>query len=250
MIDMSESLPRGGAEQWDGVRAVAFRDERLRVVGELAVGVVHDVNNALGAIRQRLFLLRGARRAEATDDALLLGIEQSVQQAIDLVARVQTLGRDDDEEEVRPVDLAAVVDGAIRTASGALRAPGGPRRRLAITSDLCGLPDVLGDPDALRWVFVNLLLNARDAMPAGGEVAIRARLRPRRVEVFVEDTGPGIAPEHLPRLFDLFFTTKGERGSGIGLAIAKRVMERAGGAIRARNRPEGGACFELTFRRA
>src|SRR5207253_3759249 len=99
----------------------------------------------------------------------------------------------------------------------------------------------------LRHVFVNLLLNARDAMPGGGRVEVTARVDRKTVEVRVADEGTGIAREDLGRVFDPFFTTKGERGSGLGLSIAYAVMTRLGGSIKAENCDGRGACFTLSF---
>jgi signal transduction histidine kinase len=107
---------------------------------------------------------------------------------------------------------------------------------------------VTGSAGDLQHVFINLLLNARDAMPDGGTITIRAFPQGDRVVVTVEDEGTGIPPSCLSRIFEPFFTTKHANGSGIGLAMARDTMSRSSGSICARNRPEGGACFELSFR--
>jgi signal transduction histidine kinase len=94
-------------------------------------------------------------------------------------------------------------------------------------------------------VFVNLLLNARDAMPHGGTVTVEAHVTGPTVTVRVADEGGGFQPEHLARVFEPFFTTKGARGTGLGLSLAYGTMEALGGSIRADNRPGGGA--EMTL---
>jgi CheY-like chemotaxis protein len=110
------------------------------------------------------------------------------------------------------------------------------------------LPPVRGVASEVRRVFVNLLINARDAMSRGGVISVRAWRERGRVKVEVADEGTGIAPRDLPRLFDPFFTTKGEAGTGLGLSIAWSVMERLGGGIEARNRRDRrGAAFTLSF---
>jgi C4-dicarboxylate-specific signal transduction histidine kinase len=102
-------------------------------------------------------------------------------------------------------------------------------------------------------VLLNLLLNAGDAMGGSGRVRLSARAggEAARVVLTVEDAGPGIAPQDLPRIFDPFFTTKDPgQGTGLGLAISHRIMEAFGGEITARNGARGGAVFELRFRAA
>jgi CheY-like chemotaxis protein len=96
-------------------------------------------------------------------------------------------------------------------------------------------------------VIVNLLLNARDAMPLGGTIRIVAEQQPNRVVLKVLDEGVGIPLEDLSKIFDPFFTTKGKRGTGLGLSMARGVLARLGGDIVAENRPERGACFTLSF---
>jgi signal transduction histidine kinase len=106
---------------------------------------------------------------------------------------------------------------------------------------------VLGEAANLRYVFINLLLNARDAMPNGGTIRVRGTHTGSRVVITVEDEGTGIPKAHLHSIFRPFFTTKGSHGTGLGLSMAYGVMSRVGGSITAANRPEGGAVFTLTF---
>jgi len=106
---------------------------------------------------------------------------------------------------------------------------------------------VCGVAADLRYVFINLLLNARDAMPRGGTIRVRGSVAGGKAVVTVEDEGTGIPPEHLHSIFRPFFTTKGNQGTGLGLSMAYGVMARAEGSITAANRPEGGAVFTLTF---
>jgi two-component system sensor histidine kinase HydH len=112
-----------------------------------------------------------------------------------------------------------------------------------------GRPDapvwVEADQDQLQQLLLNLMLNALDAMPQGG--ALEAGLRPPRdghVEVHVRDTGPGVAPHILPRVFETFVSSK-ETGVGLGLPVSRRIAEDHGGTLSAYNLPEGGACFVL-----
>jgi signal transduction histidine kinase len=114
-----------------------------------------------------------------------------------------------------------------------------------VTADL---PRVRGSSSELRQLFLNLLLNARDAMPRGGTIHICSEMDAGLVIVRVRDEGTGIPPENLERIFEPFFTTKGSCGTGLGLALARKVMETLGGTITASNDPAGqGAVFTLRF---
>jgi signal transduction histidine kinase len=141
-----------------------------------------------------------------------------------------------------PLDLGAAVDAALRLARVQTRFRG-VEVSLELPPDL---PRVVADEHQLSQVFLNLLLNAGDAMDGAGRVEVRARAERGRVAVEVRDTGPGIPPGDLPQIFDPFFTTKDPgRGTGLGLAICHRILEGAGGEIQAANVPGGGACFTL-----
>jgi len=111
------------------------------------------------------------------------------------------------------------------------------------------LPPLEGDPHLLHQAFLNVLVNARQAMPQGGRLTLRTRLeRPggRAVQVLISDTGVGIAPEHLGRIFQPFFTTKSQ-GTGLGLAIAARVIEGHGGRIEVDSAPGRGTTFTIAL---
>jgi len=112
------------------------------------------------------------------------------------------------------------------------------------------LPAVRGPASDVRQVFLNLLLNAADALHREGEIKIDSTVQDAAVEVRVSDNGSGIPLQHMQRIFEPFFTTKGPRGSGLGLSTARDIMERIGGSISAANREERGAVLILRFPRA
>ncbi|HEY6394013.1 MAG TPA: ATP-binding protein, partial [Candidatus Binataceae bacterium] len=116
-----------------------------------------------------------------------------------------------------------------------------------LVTEVSELPPVSAIGAELRHVLVNLIFNARDAMPQGGTITITGAVENGAVVVRVVDSGIGIPAENLNRVFEPFFTTKGGRGTGLGLSMAYGVMTRLGGSIAASNRPEGGAVFTLTF---
>jgi signal transduction histidine kinase len=113
-----------------------------------------------------------------------------------------------------------------------------------------GAPDVNGDPAMLRQAFLNLVLNACQAMPNGGTLTIRCEaVRGRRVAITFTDTGVGIQPDHLQRIFDLYYTTK-ERGSGIGLSMVYRTVQMHDGEIEVQSTPGKGTTFRVLLPRA
>jgi signal transduction histidine kinase/ActR/RegA family two-component response regulator len=230
------------------MKDVLEAQERLRAVGELASGIAHDLNNTLHALRLRLSRLAGcvAGCPEHVED--LKVVERIASDAGARVRRLQDLAhrREDVPNEV--VELEHVIEGAVEVSQPDVS---DPARRVTIDVDLPDLPRVVGNASELGHVFVNLFLNARDAMSGGGRVFVRGGTTPDGdVEVSVTDEGPGIPPENLERIFEPFFTTKGRRGTGLGLSMAAGVLRRMGGDIRAEAGPDGGATFALRFRPA
>ncbi len=128
--------------------------------------------------------------------------------------------------------------------------PEADRARVQLLVDCDGAPDVNGDPAMLRQAFLNLALNACQAMPDGGTLRIKCEsVRGRRVAVVFRDTGVGIAPADLQRIFDLYFTTK-EKGSGIGLSMVYRTVQMHDGEIEVQSTPGAGTTFRLLLPRA
>jgi CheY-like chemotaxis protein len=232
----------------DQLRESLVQQERLRAIGELASGVAHDLNNTLHAMSLRLSLVEQSQACQAEQGDNIRALSRIVSDAALVVGRLQDFARQRHDRPLESVDVAAVVDEAIdivRTGiEGQSSLDGAPIR---IRTDLPALPPVPGLASDLRHVVVNLLLNARDAMPSGGTIRMLAEQQGKRVVLKVLDEGNGIPAKDLTKIFDPFFTTKGKRGTGLGLSIARGVLARLGGDITAENRPEGGACFTLSF---
>jgi two-component system NtrC family sensor kinase len=230
-------------------RASLLRSEKLATVGRLAAGLAHEVGNPLGAI---------AGYAEVARARLPHGADPDLRDAVDRIAaaasRIDRTVRElldfarPAPLDLRPVRIAVALDAALRLARVQTRFRG-VALEVAVPEDL---PAVVGDEQHLAQVFLNLFLNAGDAMRGQGRVHVSARVAPDgEVVVEVSDTGPGIAPEDLPRIFDPFFTTKDPgAGTGLGLAICHRIAESFGGSIEAENAPSGGARFRLRLKGA
>jgi signal transduction histidine kinase/CheY-like chemotaxis protein len=227
------------------------QQERLRSLGELASGVAHDLNNTLQAMSMRLARLERSSIVMKAQGKNLDALRRIVSDAMARMASLQQLacGSNPAPEEIVAFDLAKALRGAVELVEPRILA----RARLgqALIQIQVTLPDRLprlaGTEAELRYVFVNLLLNACDAMPDGGSISIRASENDGRVAVEVADQGRGISCEDMNRIFEPFFTTKGTEGTGLGLAIASGVLKRLGGSIKVANRVEGGAIFTLDF---
>jgi signal transduction histidine kinase len=148
--------------------------------------------------------------------------------------------------KLQAVHLASLVSEV-----SSITAPEAAHRHIAIKTDCpTGLPEINADPGMLQQALLNLALNACQAMPEGGTLRIACRAAAhRRVEVAVEDTGVGIPPEDLGRIFDLYFTTK-EKGSGIGLSMVFRIVQLHDGDIEVQSTPGSGTTFKLIFPQA
>lgn len=238
-----EELTRTGRALDDAHTSLA-RSERLATVGRLAAGLAHEIGNPLGAISGYVEIARARLPAGADPD-----LAAAVGRIAEAAARIDRTIRDlldfarPAPPRLAPLDLAAALATAVRLARVQARF-----RHVEVETRLPpGLPPVLADEHQLGQVLLNLLLNAGDAMRGEGRVVLSAAAAPAgEVEIEVADEGPGIAPEHLPRLFDPFFTTKepGE-GTGLGLAISHRIVESLGGALTAERGAGRGAVFRV-----
>lgn len=233
----------------DKSRDLLAGEERIRVAGQLASGVAHDLNNTLNVIRLRLSALLEDEPVMRKHHVRLRSIERAVEDAVLTVARVRELGRNQEESRSDSSQLTEVIDGAIglvrTTIEGKSLTGGFPIR---IKSRVArSLPRVNGHASELRQIFLNLFLNAYDAISGQGEIVVDSAVRDNLVIITVADNGPGIPADQLEKIFDPFFTTKGAHGTGLGLSIVKSTMESLGGRISAANDPSGGATFSLEF---
>ena len=217
-----------------------LRSDRLATVGELAAGLAHELRNPLAGISGALHVL-GGQLAPGDERRVLLA---------DLHAQIARMNKTltDLLQHARPakpqriaVEINALLEQSLRFL---------PRGEVEIVRRLGGaLPCVHVDPGLLHQAFLNILMNARQAMPHGGQLTVETRLCPtdrRWVEIRVTDTGTGIPAEHLPRVFQPFFTTKAQ-GTGLGLAIAARVIEEHGGRIVVESSVGQGAMFGISL---
>jgi signal transduction histidine kinase len=235
-------------KELEQARTTLAQQEHLRALGELASGVAHDLNNTLNAMKLRLELIQRDAEFASRHRGHLDAMVRIVSDANTRLRHLQNFARQRPEDAGEKVQLADVIREAVEIARSDIE----HRARqqgvsLRIQADIPALPQVNGVASDLRYVFINLLLNARDAMPGGGTIRVRGTTAGGKAVITVEDEGTGIPEAHLHSIFRPFFTTKGTHGTGLGLSMAYGVLSRAGGTIIAANRPEAGAVFTLTF---
>ena len=227
-----------------------FDSEKLAATGRLAASIAHEINNPLEAIQNALYLL--VKRIPDDDpNAQFLGIAMKETERMSRILR-QMLGFYRPAASIAPVDLNALVDDAETLVTKRLR-----DRNVRIEKSLePDLPQVGASADQIKQVILNLILNAAEAMPKGGTVTITTEtgreqatglLGPVGVRLQVADTGDGIPEDVLSHIFEPFFSTKGEKGTGLGLWVSSGIAQSYGGRLQVRNRPGGGTVFTMTL---
>jgi two-component system cell cycle sensor histidine kinase/response regulator CckA len=220
--------------------------EKLAALGSLAAGIAHEINNPIGILVSRIELMLMDIGDEGTPGQTAADLETLHRQATRLAHIAQGLlsfGRQHQPDR-RPVDLSEVVEDTLLLTGKQLGRDG-----IHIVTDLDhGLPRVWGDATALEQVLMNLLLNARDAMPNGGTLRIETgpASDPGAVRLLVADTGAGMPPEVLARIAEPFFTTKAT-GTGLGLSVSYTIIREHGGTVRADSAPGRGTAFTVIF---
>lgn len=224
--------------------------EKLNAIGLIAHGVAHDFNNMLGSILGRAQLLKSQLR----DQALVRHAEVIEKAAIDgaeTVRRIQEIGRQDRADDFVPVELDGIVADVVELTQPRWRdltiAEGRP-----VDVAVEKRPDavVAGNPSELREVLVNLVHNAVDAMPNGGTLRFSTAVADDTCYLRVTDSGTGMPDDIRHRIFDPYFTTKGERGTGLGLSVSHSIIRRHGGDIEVHSRtggPERGTTFIISL---
>ena len=226
--------------------------EKMRSLGQLSAGVAHNFNNALAAILGRTQLLLRSVTEEKHRRSLQV-IETATQDAAEIVRRIQTFARRAPSSQISRVSLARLITDAVQLTRTSWEDDAHVH---SLNYDVHFINEAEGDDlieansSEVREVFVNLIFNALDAMPRGGQIEFRETRRGGSLVVEVRDTGEGILPELQQRIFEPFFTTKGSQGSGLGLAVSYGIIKRHGGTIEVASTPARGTIFTLTFPRA
>jgi len=226
-------------------RQRAAQADKLRALGQLASGVAHDFNNALTAILGRAQLMR----RQVADESLVHNldvIQTAAEDAAATVRRIQTFARQSPAKEFEPLDTSVLLRDAIEITrtrwenEARLR---GLRYDVELSAE-CPYY-VLGSASELREVYVNLIVNAVDAMPLGGRLTISCERVNDRLMLRFTDTGLGMTEDVRERIFEPFYTTKGANGTGLGLAVSYGIIERHEGQINVESELGHGTTFEI-----
>jgi len=217
--------------------------DKMSSIGLLAAGVAHEVNTPLAVISNYAQMLAKQISGDEQKSRLLDKIAKQTFRASEIVNSLLNFSRTSAKEQGE-VSLNRAIRETLTLIEHQLESAG-VRVNVETTEPL---PEIRGDFGKLQQVFLNLFLNARDAMEGGGELRIRTWSENGSVRVEVADSGHGIPPEHLSRIYDPFFTTKASRkGTGLGLAVTYGIVKEHGGSIEVDSRPGAGTRFTLEF---
>jgi len=232
--EMAENLERSQGE--------LVKTERLRALGEMAAGVAHDFNNLLSVILGRAeLMLRRVREPAMLRD--LEAVRRAAQDGADTVRRIQEFTRTRRTRAFERVDLGDVAREVIELTRPRWETEAQSRGVRYEFSVEGVAPPVAGRPEELREVLTNLITNAVDAMPEGGRCSVRVAGEGEWASIAVRDTGVGMAEDMRRRVFEPFFTSKGPRGTGLGLAVSWGIVTRHGGTIEVESAPGAGSTF-------
>jgi signal transduction histidine kinase len=216
--------------------------EKFAATGRLAATIAHEVNNPMEAIKNAIYLIAGAVPESA------MPVYNILKSETERVARIvrQMLGLYRNTEHVKPVNVNTILEDTLLLLNRQLQ-----RVNVEIKTDLRPLPDAVIAADQIRQVFSNLVINAKDAMSNGGKLVVRSRHIPGSddlhgwVRVLIADSGTGIPPEMIQTIFEPFVTTKGEKGTGLGLWIVKGIVQNHAGKLSVRSRLGHGTVFKI-----
>lgn len=246
------------SESGDAV-AELVNQARLATLGMLVAGLAHEINTPLGALNSNHDLLRRAlgrlqviladevvdpdeleevRRIVRAFDGILQVNDMAVERMMSLVMSLRTFGRLD-SAEIDRTDLHEGIDSTLAIIAHELK-------DVTVVLERGALPLIECLPHQINQVFMNLLLNARQAMPDGGTISIRTRTEGDVVAVSIADTGTGMDSQTIARIFEPGFTTKGARiGMGLGLIICRRIVDSHGGTLDVQSAPGVGSTFTV-----
>jgi two-component system sensor histidine kinase AtoS len=215
----------------------------MKVVGELAAGLAHEIKNPLAGMKVSIGVLLSELNLSDDDREVLTRVADEILRIELLMKELLNFARPP-RPQFYVVDINKVLEKA-----AILSAKNPSFSAVKVVKEYDNrAPGTMADPMQLQQVFMNLLLNAADAMPEGGTISLKTLYEEKSnvLQIMISDSGKGIDDKAMTRIFQPFFTTKA-KGTGLGLAITKRLIEQHGGSISVGNNPEGGATFKMVL---
>ena len=231
-------------------REQLVRAAKLAVAGEMAAAMTHEIRTPLGILRSSAQMLQRETQLSAEGHEMASFVVSETDRLNQLVSSLLSFARPR-APEFQPHDIHQIMQHTL-----SMLAPQAARKEIQVRTDFRASPSVIGcDEEQLIQVFLNLLINAFQALPAGGQIEVRTRgdnealhalQGVRHVIVEVADNGPGVALAHRERIFEPFFTTR-ENGIGLGLSVVQQIVHAHTGDMSVEENAGGGACFRLSF---
>jgi signal transduction histidine kinase len=253
--DLTRLLPDMSGEAGEMVRAInkmavslaekesleyeIQRSEKLASLGRLVTGVAHELRNPIGVVKATVQVMENEYHGTTGLNEFTKVIKEQVDRQNKVIQELLDFGRPS-KQIVQPVDINSVMEQVLTFTSPMLR-------QNNIELDVCfdpDLPRIMADASRIKQVFVNLILNAIQAMPEGGNLTIKTMLENDLICIEFRDTGLGIGHEELPRIFDPFYTTK-DLGTGLGLSISHQIIKSHNGTIHVSSAPGEGSVFKV-----
>ena len=226
------------------MRAQLIQNERLAVAGQLLASVSHEMNNPLQAIQNALFLLKQEEDFSTQGKQDLEIVLSEVERMGTLLSRLRATYRPIHSDDIEEIQINDVIEDIYALTSTHMR----HNDIIFEFHPYPGLPIVRGVADQIRQVVLNLFINAIESMQTAGHLTVTTQQSPEdgRILFSIADTGTGIDPEILPRIFEPFFTSK-KTGTGLGLSITSDIIQQHSGEIQVANNEQGGATFTVSF---
>jgi two-component system NtrC family sensor kinase len=222
-----------------------LQSRKIAAIGTLTSGIAHELNNPINNIVLTAEALKEdfGEIDEAEAQGFIHDIIVQAERASDIVKGLLDFSRSE-RPELEPISITAVIDDTLKLVRNQLMLSG-----IQVEKEITpGVPPISGDRKSLQQVFLNLFINAIQAMPDGGQLTIRVWGDNSQLHVDVKDSGQGIDPAHLPHIFDPFYTTKEVgRGTGLGLSVTYGIIEKHGGHIEAHSKKGEGAVFSIVM---
>ncbi len=215
--------------------------EKLAATGRLAASIAHEINNPLQAIHNCLYLVLKRPLTDEKKQHYLSLAQEETERLITLVQRTLEFYRPSKGRSIT-TDVNHLIENVLALSNKQLE-----HGRIQVRTQLqTDLPPILGVPDQLTQVLLNLVINAIEAMPEGGELSLTSAAAEGWLYITVHDTGPGISPDEAAKIFEPFYTTKAN-GTGLGLAVSYGIIERHGGRITVKGSPNAGTTFTIAL---